>query len=60
VPSPSTSSDVTARWEDERIGFEKVTAEVIELVGKAGDFAIVTMEELLHVDEDGGTDGEDD
>ena len=52
--------DVTARWEDERVGFEKVTAEVNELVGKADDFAIVTMEELLHVDEDGGTDGEDD
>jgi hypothetical protein len=37
-----------------------VTAEVNEIVGKADDFAIVTMEELFHVDEDGGTDGEED
>ena len=45
--------DGTARWEDEGVGFEKVTAEVNELLGEADDFAIVTMEELLHVDQDG-------
>ena len=52
--------DVTARWEDEGVGFEKVTAEVNELLGEADDFAIVTMEELLHVDQEGGGDTDDD
>ena len=45
--------DVTARWEDEGVGFEKVTAEVNELLGATDDFPIVTMEELLHVDQEG-------
>jgi len=52
--------DGTARWEDERVGFEKVTAEVNELLGEADNFAIVTMEELLHVDQVGGGDTDDD
>jgi hypothetical protein len=51
--------DVTARWEDEGIGFESVTAEVNMLVGEADDFPIMTIEELLHVDQDGDTGGED-
>jgi hypothetical protein len=50
--------DVTARWEDEGVGFEKVTAEVNELLGEADDFATVTMEELLQVDPDGGGDAD--
>ena len=52
--------DVTARWEDEVIGFEKVTAEVNKLIGEADDFDTVTMEELLHVDQEEGGDGDDD
>jgi HKD family nuclease len=50
--------DATARWEDEGVGFEKVTAQVNELLGEAADFPIVTMEELLHTDQEG--DGDDD
>ena len=52
--------DGTARWEDEGVGFEKVTAEVNKLLGEADDFAPVTMEELLHVDQEGGGDTDDD
>ena len=52
--------DGTARWEDEGVGFETVTAEVNELLGEADDFAPVTMEELLHVDQEGGGDTDDD
>ena len=52
--------DGTARWEDEGVGFETVTAEVNELLGEADDFATVTMEELLHVDQEGGGDTDDD
>lgn len=52
--------DGSARWEDEGVGFEKVTAEVNELLGEADDFATVTMEELLHVDSAGGGDIDDD
>ena len=52
--------DVTARWEDEVIGFEKVTAEVNKLLGEADDFATVTMEELLHVEHEEGGDTDDD
>jgi hypothetical protein len=48
--------DVSARWEADGVGFEKVTAEVNELLGEADDFAIVRMEELLHVDDEGGGD----
>lgn len=46
--------DVSARWESESVGFEKVTAEVNKLLGEAGGFAAVTMAELLHVDQEGG------
>jgi hypothetical protein len=52
--------DVTARWEDEGVGFETVTAEVNKLLGEADDFAIVTMKELLHANQEGGGDGEGD
>jgi HKD family nuclease len=52
--------DGTARWEHEGVGFETVTAEVNELLGAADDFATVTMEELLHVDQEGGGDTDDD
>lgn len=52
--------DGTARWEDEGVGFEKVTAEVNKLIGEADDFAPVAMEELLHVDQEGGGNIDDD
>lgn|GEM_PF-3243236 len=52
--------DGTAGWEDEGVGFEKVTAQVNELLGEADDFAIVTMEELLRADHEGGVDTNDD
>jgi hypothetical protein len=48
--------DDTAMWEDEDVGFEKMTAQVNELLGEADDFASVTMEELLQVDHEGGDD----
>jgi hypothetical protein len=51
--------DGTGRWEDEGVDFETVTAEVNELLGEADDFAIVTMEELLHEDREGGGDTDD-
>jgi HKD family nuclease len=50
--------DSTARWEDESVRFEMVTAQVNELLGEADDFPIVTMEELLHVDQEEGGDDE--
>ena len=52
--------DGAARWEDEGVNFEKVTAEVNELLGEADDFGTVTMEELLHVGQEGGGDIDDD
>lgn len=52
--------DVSARWEVDAVGFEKVTAEVNKLVGEADDFAIVTMAELLRVDQAAGGDIDDD
>ncbi len=52
--------DVTTRWEDAGVGFETVTAEVNELLGEAEDFPIVTLEELLHVNQEGGHDTDDD
>jgi len=52
--------DCTAGWEDEGVGFEKVTAQVNEILGEADDFATVTMEKLLHADHEGGGDTDDD
>jgi len=52
--------DGASRWEDERIGFETVTAEVRALLGEADDFAPVKMEELLRADREGGGDDDDD
>lgn len=52
--------DVSARWEDERVGFETITAEANKLLGEADDFATVSMEELFHIDPEGSSDGEDD
>ena len=52
--------DGTARWEDEGVGFETVTAQVNELLGEVDDFPIVSMDELLHLGQDGGGDGDDD
>ncbi len=52
--------DGTARWEDESVEFEKVTAEVNKLLGEADDFGPVTMEELLHGGQTGGGDSDDD
>ncbi len=52
--------DGTARWEDEGVGFETVTAQVNGILGEADDFATVTMDELLHVDPEGGGDTDDD
>ena len=46
--------DVTTRWEDERVPFEDVTAEVYRIVGEVDEFANVTLEELLKVDHSGG------
>ena len=52
--------DGSARWEDERLGFETVTAEVNKLLGEPDEFAAVTMEELLQIDpEEGGEDHDD-
>ncbi len=51
--------DVSAQWEDDRIDFEKVTAEVNRVLGEAEDedFASVKIEELLHAElEDDGDD----
>lgn len=51
--------DGTARWEDEAVGFETVVAQVFELLGEVHDFPIVTMDELICVDQEGGdTDGD--
>jgi HKD family nuclease len=52
--------DGAARWEDEGVDFEKVTAEVSKLVGEADDFGPITMEELLLEDRDEGGDTYDD
>jgi hypothetical protein len=52
--------DATARWEDEGVGFETVTAQMNEILGEADQFASLTMEELLHVDQEGGADSDDD
>jgi hypothetical protein len=52
--------DGTATWEDESTGFDKVTAQVNGLLGEADVFAVLTMEELLQTDQEGGDDGEDD
>jgi HKD family nuclease len=52
--------DGTARWEDEHVDFELLTAEVNELLGKVEDFGTVTIEELLHADQEGGGDTDDD
>jgi HKD family nuclease len=62
-PNPDvalTLLDGTARWEDEGVGFETVMAQVNKLLGEADDFATVTVEELLHVDPEGGGDTDDD
>jgi hypothetical protein len=48
--------DVAAVWEDERLAFDRVTAEVYALLGEAVDFPIVAIEELLHADQEGGDD----
>jgi HKD family nuclease len=52
--------DGTARWEDERVDFETVTTEVNKLLGDPSDFAPVTIDELLHVDQEGVGDTDDD
>lgn len=52
--------DLAATWEDESIGFDTVTAQVNGLLGEADDFAVVTMEELLRTDQEGGEAGDDD
>jgi HKD family nuclease len=52
--------DDTAMWEYDDVGFEKVTAQVNELLGEAEDFASITIEELIHADQEGDDDGEDD
>jgi hypothetical protein len=51
--------DSAPRWEDERIGFEAVTAEVNGLLGEAEEFPAVTTEELLQPDAEGNDDGDD-
>lgn len=52
--------DVTGRWEDDGVGFDRVVAEVNKIVGEASEFGSVKLEELLHADQDGGVDAEDD
>jgi hypothetical protein len=52
--------DCTAAWEDERSGFETVTSEVKRLLGDPDYFAPVTIEELLHADQEEGGDNDDD
>ena len=52
--------DVSVRWENEGVGFEKVTAEVNKIIGEADDFDTVTIERLLHVDQEEGGDDDDD
>jgi hypothetical protein len=48
--------DGSARWEDERVTFDQVTAEVNGLLGEADDFPGVTVDEVLRADEHGGGD----
>jgi hypothetical protein len=50
--------DASAAWEHEGVAFERVTAQMNQLFGEAGDFPTITMEELLR-DADGGYDGDD-
>jgi HKD family nuclease len=50
--------DGTARWENESVGFEAVTAEVNWLLGEVEDFPILTMADLLHIDQEGEGDGD--
>lgn len=52
--------DVATAWEDDRKDFDTVTAEVNGLIGEADEFAVLTMEELLQTDPEGGDDGDDD
>ena len=52
--------DLAATWEDESIGFDTVRAQVNGLLGEADDFALVTVEELLRTDHEGGEDRDDD
>jgi hypothetical protein len=52
--------DGAARWEDEGVNFETVTAQVHALLGVPGDFPIVAMEEFPRVDPEGGGRVDDD
>ena len=47
--------DLAATWEDERVAFDQVTAQVNGLLGEAEDFAVVTMDELLRYHQEGST-----
>jgi len=51
--------DLALRWDDDRVAFEEVTAEVNGIVGEAEDFGAVTMEELLRAEEEAGGDDDD-
>jgi HKD family nuclease len=52
--------DFAAAWEDDRKDFDTVTAEVNGLIGEADEFAVLSVEELLQTDPEGGDDGDDD
>jgi hypothetical protein len=52
--------DISARWEDEAVGFEQVTAQVNELLGDADNFPSVTLEEVLRADPEEAGDSDDD
>lgn len=52
--------DLAATWENEHIDFDTVTAQINGLLGEAEDFADLTMEELIHTNQEGHDNGEDD
>jgi hypothetical protein len=45
--------DHAAAWEDDRMDFNRVTAQVNALIGEAEDFPIMTLDELLQSDHEG-------
>jgi hypothetical protein len=51
--------EVAPTWEDENVDFDDVTAQVNALLGEVDEFAVVTIDELLHADSEGEDDGDD-
>lgn len=52
--------DGAARWEDDRVELELVTAEVNRVLGEAGDLPTLTVEDLLRAEQEGGSGDADD